>query len=827
MVYKKTTKVQITMKQYERPVIFHELNLYLQIANIKLHFSVVLFAFALLMTVGLNAACASGKQVTKIDFDNKAQRHLYSLEAQYPRGAHYASVVRSKEKASLLIDSRGTTSEWNSCFRTFPGLFKPNSDYWLEFKSRSIAVDKNSYVLFIVRSLDASNDGSDLVQVRFTEPNVSKNIVLSFHVPPDCNKYSFQIHTYRGAAVCIDDFTITEISPVACSGFLPADGKIKPAKPLHIPKGSDEFTIDLPHPAVPSSISVADFGAAPNLADNTKAFNKAIAYCREKKIAKLIVPKGTYRFTGPDEIAFTKLTDFEFDGQGSHFIFYRESVKGHLINIDGCVRTLFHNFTMDWDWNKDPLASVVSLKKIGPQGEYIDLLFVDYKEFPKKHLGVPPYMEQLDPVTLSPGCENANTVWWGDGNGVRMKWLSGNLLRIYARDCDKKNFAEKLNSGSLFRMNHYAWALIGVLMANNAHLTLENVTLYSAPGAGFVSWGLQHHWQLRSVNIVKLPGSNRPITCTADHHHVGGSLGYLKMINCDFGFGGDDGLNVHDCSGFGSKNSDRSVITRYSFNSGEPVEFRNPDFSSSGFTGKVVEVRNSSQEVNLKEVSFEEEIPGKNGDEFVLFNRRYDSGHVIIRNCRFHDNRARGLLILAHDVLIENNTFTHNQMSAIKIETGYTTNSWCEGYGASNVVIRNNLFENINPVGAYPNEMQPVIYMSVYLKTDPSLEKTSYPILRDILIENNRFFEFPGTVAFVCSARNVIFRDNIIRNSIPRKKDLSYRGAVSVAYSTDVFVTGNKWCRSALNKTPGLFYEKETTKDVYSWDNSIVDESIP
>ncbi|MFR6033186.1 MAG: right-handed parallel beta-helix repeat-containing protein [Bacilli bacterium] len=40
-----------------------------------------------------------------------------------------------------------------------------------------------------------------------------------------------------------------------------------------------------------------------------------------------------------------------------------------------------------------------------------------------------------------------------------------------------------------------------------------------------------------------------------------------------------------------------------------------------------------------------------------------------MRNCYFHDNRARGILILARDVTIENCKFRHNEMGAIKIET--------------------------------------------------------------------------------------------------------------------------------------------------------------
>ena len=115
--------------------------------------------------------------------------------------------------------------------------------------------------------------------------------------------------------------------------------------------------------------------------------------------------------------------------------------------------------------------------------------------------------------------------------------------------------------------------------------------------------------------------------------------------------------------------------------------------------------------------------------------------------------------------------------------------------------------------------------MSVYLKTDPSLEKTPYPILHDILIENNRFSEFPGTVAFISSARNVIFRDNVIANSVSRRKELPYRGALGAAYASEVFITGNRWQQPLRGEKPGLWIDPKTTKNVYLWDNRIVSES--
>ena len=160
-------------------------------------------------------------------------------------------------------------------------------------------------------------------------------------------------------------------------------------------------------------------------------------------------------------------------------------------------------------------------------------------------------------------------------------------------------------------------------------------------------------------------------------------------------------------------------------------------------------------------------------------------------------------------------------MGAIKIETGYTFNVWSEGYGASNIVIRNNKFENVNPIGAYQNEKQPVIYMSVYLKSDPSVEKTMYPILNTILVEKNSFINNPGTIAYICSAGNVVIRDNRIVNTVSRIKNQLFRGAIGAAYATDVKIVNNTWVKSPYNARPGIFADIETTKDIVFEGNTI------
>ena len=47
---------------------------------------------------------------------------------------------------------------------------------------------------------------------------------------------------------------------------------------------------------------------------------------------------------------------------------------------------VFKNLKMDWDWDNDPIASLVEVVKIERNGDsYFDAKFLDYENFPNKN----------------------------------------------------------------------------------------------------------------------------------------------------------------------------------------------------------------------------------------------------------------------------------------------------------------------------------------------------------------------------------------------------------------------------------------------------------
>lgn len=117
------------------------------------------------------------------------------------------------------------------------------------------------------------------------------------------------------------------------------------------------------------------------------------------------------------------------------------------------------------------------------------------------------------------------------------------------------------------------------------------------------------------------------------------------------------------------------------------------------------------------------------------------------------------------------------------------------------------------------------IFIGVYMKTDPSTERTSYPILSDILFENNTFRDSFGLIAFISSAGNVTFRNNTFLNPGSRLNPLPYRSAFFVTHAQNVKIVNNIWEASPNVPNPGVFIVPDTVQGVIAEGNQIVPET--
>jgi hypothetical protein len=327
------------------------------------------------------------------------------------------------------------------------------------------------------------------------------------------------------------------------------------------------------------------------------------------------------------------------------------------------------------------------------------------------------------------------------------------------------------------------------------------------------------HVELLHCSITFPPGERRPITTTADGFHIDESQGFIRLEGCDFGYMGDDCVNIHDnvCSGIVRIDAHTLLAVnlvpwRCPFTSGDPVEIRNANYSPTGFTGRLTSVTPDYKK-NTVTLVFSEPLPAHIVSDAILFNHRYGSHNVIIRNCYFHENRARGVLCNTADWLVEGNHFYHNQHSAMLLIADVGS-SWSEGFGARNVVVRNNHFDSSNCIGAGDGA---VIAIGATCNGSPAY----YPFLTDFLFEGNVFQEMTGPAIEASAFQNLIFRGNRIVNMEKAPTIEKMRGAIKVEHGNGAWIYDNDWMTGKGIDAPGLFTDPGTVQRVFSGGNRV------
>lgn len=723
----------------------------------------------------------------------------------------------------LRIDTNKSSGTWILCMKTRPGYFKAGNNYRVKVNCHTESAEKDAYMLFVMRPYVKNNGPYDDIASRIV-PDIAgpSQISFDFTIPDGRNDYALQVYSRGKIKATVGDIFITQMPELS---YIPASTSEQSIKIPNVPDGAKEFTISLPDPSARNVFSVTDFGASPDAEDNTAAFQKAINACAGNPGSRLIVPKGIYHFNSPNALKFKELHNFELDGQGSTFIVMNKIV---FLDINACHRTRFHNFNIDWNWQKDPLSCVVKVEKIGPGKKWADFRFVHYEKFPitDPHIVM---IDKLDSNTMSVGHRGSfNVVFPNSLRTQKRNWIEPDLLRL---NYDFNGV--DLLPGQLFRMIHYYYANGGKCFSlkDNADQTLDNINMYSYRGCGIAVRGEQRRWQLRNSNIT-IPANDktRSITCTADLIHFSNSGGFCKIESCNFGYGNDDCINIKDFSFFAVKSGDKSIRTRKLnswllsyFNKGDKIELRNIDYSPSSFTATLGDIKTIDPTSGIYEMTFDKQVPQPKSFGFIGFNWRYDSRNFIISNCKFHDNRGRGVVIQARDVTVNNCSFNNQQSGAIHIKTGFTFDHWREGYGASNIVIRNCSFSEVNPWGRYPNALRPDIYIGTYVMVDSPNAKTSYQIMNNILIDANRFIDTTGAAIYMNSATNVFVLNNIIENNLKHQNIYKYRGAIGASESSNIYISGNRW-HGKYNYLAGFVYDAATVTNTHMGENT--DEAI-
>jgi hypothetical protein len=754
---------------------------------------------------------ASGQNTIGPDGNNNKvvwQLDLNKTPTDY--SLQFAQIARDQKGQRFInTDSRRDKSEWHSCIMLPKGLLKAKKDYVVTVEYQVIDCSGMDSYFYVFGRSDRLGIGADQWQTWRGGPGTKS--VAKLRISPAADDVTITAGIHNQGAIRILGMKIT-----SGNGWtvISLDKGTVAADPLPVPPtGAQPFTVEAPNNLTGPVVNLADFGAvadgnSPPLAGpdrNLAAFKAAVAKCREVKASKLIVPKGVYRIPSGESIVFDGLNDFIFDGGGSTFLFHQ--IKGGAgMVIKNCNRTILKNFNMDWDWKIAPLASVGRVLKVDQKSPFFEMRFETTAPLdPKRWITMNPLDEKL----RVPGAGQE----FGGFGPKKIEKLDSQTVRVWP------TYPVPAKVGQLYLLRHYTYEKHAIVMSSNTQLSLQYVTIFSFPGIGFIVGGDQHHFELLHCRITYPDNERRPITTTADGFHVTQSQGFIRLEDCDFGYMGDDCVNIHDNIHSGVRRVDAHTLVAEAivpwmcpYAAGDIVEIRNGDYSPTGFKAKL---KDAKPDYKTKETTliFDQALPAAIASDAILFNHRYGSHNCIIQNCYFHENRARGVLCNTADWLIEGSRFFHNQHSAMLLIADVGS-SWSEGFGAQNVIIRNNQFESSNCIGTGDGAM-------VSLSATSLGSITHYPLLENIIFDNNTFKEMTGPAIEARSFKNLVIRNNTFINNDKPPVALKMRGAILAELGKYLWVEGNNWTTKKGIDTPALFYDAETASKIVCESNHL------
>ncbi|SDC98425.1 right-handed parallel beta-helix repeat-containing protein [Niabella drilacis] len=516
-------------------------------------------------------------------------------------------------------------------------------------------------------------------------------------------------------------------------------------------------------PAAQQMVSAADFGALPNDTVNDRtALQRAIDYCKQKKIRTLRIPPGRYRIA---DTAATRLMHDALSGrlgrnpQDVVFKPYFPYVSGlRFQNIAGLTVEAAGAFLMAEGWMEP-----VTIE--GCQHLTIRGLTIDYTNPPHSEGRIIKTGTGFFDVKLPPGYDISGPLlitrimYWDPvrnrllGNPLyfpqKQEWIAPDVLRIGSG-------AAGILSGFIALMNHSMHFRPAILIQSAANTVLERVTIHAQPGMGIVG--------NRSENIIMnglriVPRAGNYESTNTDATHFTSCKGLIRFNGCSFEGQGDDATNVH-----GYYHDITAQVAPKTYTLQLDKEFTTHaavlDYPDAGdmlelvskqtlqVAGRYRVVRTDTFPMLWKsQVQLNRALPEDIGNYYLINISRLPRLEFVNSNVSSH--LARAVLVKTRSVLIENNIFRETTGTAVHVGA---EGDWREGPGAADIIIRNNRFIRCGR-GDGANGAATAIAINV-----KAPDATAPGIHKNIIIEGNIIEGEPGysqNGIFISGAENV------------------------------------------------------------------------
>jgi len=531
-------------------------------------------------------------------------------------------------------------------------------------------------------------------------------------------------------------------------------------------------------PAASKAVDVTQFGARPDDdGDDTQAFVAAVDEIQSGSVRRLLIPPGRYHLTAGGNpkspsvlFPFSKLDGLEIEGTGAELLV--SGVTG-LFLFDGCRNVSVRGLSFD---SPRPAFSVGMVT--ASAARYFDVAVEP--EYPVVGGEAVPAFMDYDPETRLP-MPNGLDIY---GGVEHTELLGPQMLRVH--------LSRNLNVpvGHLMVLRHQVYGSQALEFRRCSDVEVNDCTVYTVPGMGLVA-SVCENVTLKNFNVIKRPGSRRPMSATADGSHFGGCKGTVLLEDCTFEGMGDDGANIKSglYLSIRKRLDDHTVLAQHNLkmvdlpDPGDTLEMSHVDTLDPFASGKVRQAVLEPGEEHLHRVTFEEALPTDLREGDVLGNASR-APVLRMRRCTVRANRARGVLCQTRDAIIEDCVFQDCTSAGVLVLTEVV--HFFESIGTRNVVVRNNLFKNCN-YGAAAAEGS--LCALAYLKDFAYPSKPG--VHRDVVFANNRILGTNESAIFVVGVDGLTIRDNVIEDACRQGSRPFGSSAIRVLDCARVEIAGN------------------------------------
>lgn len=546
-------------------------------------------------------------------------------------------------------------------------------------------------------------------------------------------------------------------------------------------------------PRPPSDAATVTLAPVPEGADARPFFEEALERVRTQKAGRLLIPKGTYTFKSlargrQGHLVVRGLSDVTIDGSGSSLIFTQNEVGIYLTSNE---RLRIVRLSIDYALHTASLGRL----KASPDG---NVLVIDAK-FPVTASDAVTYVSEYD-VGAQRWVPGGLRFLFPTGNPVQAKFV-GN--QTYTAPQFKQGHAEQS-----FMIFHHWYGGNAIRISDDPDqpasqdLTLDAVTIHSAPGMGIFVYGMKRGLAIVNSSILKAPGESRLISTEYDGIHLLIAGGDVILANNRISRQGDDAINFNNpvqpivAVNEGGTNLTLGVYSRF-IRVGDRLAFFDVDGNLLG-TSQAVSVRGLGGLNN--EVIVDAPVAGVTTAAVVrdvqLVNSRYAIQNNTISDCQCH-----GMLLQVPFGLVEHNSIADTKANAVRLLSNI--GFFKEGAGAFEVTVRNNL---ISGTGTDNAPKMPWAAISVYTAVrDNGL--SAYALNGDLEISGNRIENVRQGCISVLNASRVTVSGNTCRAGAATQGV----AAISVRNSSSVWVTKNS---TSGGFARSLDVDSATTKDI-------------